>query len=351
MFRHSYVCRALPLLTVLLLAACGSPAAQAPSSAPSAATASAEQPAAAASEASATASQAAAGTRTIEHKYGSTTIEGIPERIVSVGFTDQDAVLALGVVPVGIRDWYGEQPYAVWPWAQDELGDAKPEVLQGEINFEQIAALQPDLIVGVSSGMTEEQYTTLSEIAPTLAQSGEYVDYGVPWQEQTRVIGQALGRQAEAEKLVADVEAQFAAARQQHPEWDGASALVAAYFNNEYGAYSAQDVRGRLLASLGFEVPAEINELAGESFYASISRERLDLLDTDALLWIVSTEAERQAIENDPLYQQLDVAKQGRAIFLDQQLSGAASFSSVLSLPYLLEELVPQLADATDGGS
>ena len=74
---------------------------------------------------------------------------------MSVGFTDQDTLLALGVVPVGIRDWYGDQPDAVWPWATDELGDAEPTVISSaELDFEAVAALEPDLIVGLSSGMT-----------------------------------------------------------------------------------------------------------------------------------------------------------------------------------------------------
>ena len=62
-----------------------------------------------------------------------------------------------------------------------------------ELNFEQIAALNPDLIVGVSSGMTEADYATLSAIAPTLAQPGEYIDYGMPWDVTTELIGKAVG--------------------------------------------------------------------------------------------------------------------------------------------------------------
>lgn len=373
----SRLCRALPaLLVALILAACGGSTAPEPNSAPSAAastapasaapsdassdlasTPSASEPAASAAAPSAAASvsadanassPAAAGARTIEHKYGSTTVEGVPERVVSVGFNEQDAILALGVVPVGIRDWYGEQPNAVWPWAQDELGGATPAVLpSNEINFEQIAALQPDLIVGISSGMTQEQFATLSEIAPTVPQSAEYVDYGVPWQEQQRVIGLALGREAAAEQLVADVEARFAAARDEHPHWDGANAVVAVAFDNEYSAFGPQDVRARVFSSLGLETKAEVAELAGDSFFTAISKERLDLLDTDVLVWVVNTDADRAAIEADPLVQQLAATREGRSIFLDQQLSGAASFSSVLSLPYLLDELVPQLEEAT----
>ena len=97
-------------------------------------------------------------------------------------------MLALGVDP-GRRSATGtaSSPYATWPWAQDELGDAQPEVLPStELNFEQIAALDPDLIVGVGSGMTDTDYATLSKIAPTLAQPGDYIDYGTPWDVTTR---------------------------------------------------------------------------------------------------------------------------------------------------------------------
>ena len=296
------------------------------------------------------------GTRTIEHKYGATEIPGVPERVVTVGFSDQDAALALRVTPVGVRDWFGDQPQATWPWARDELGDAKPEVLPaGELNFEQIATLRPDLIVGISSGMTEKEYTTLSEIAPTLAQSDEYLDFGVPWQEQTRVIGRALNQKERAEKLVTGVEERFAKAREDHSEFDGATGVVALAggADGNYHAYGPQDVRGRFLTALGFEVPDEISELAGDSFFAVISREKLDLLDADALTWIVNPPAEQETIEDDPLYQKLDVVSEGRDIFLgvNEPLAGALSFSTVLSLPFLLDKLVPQLAAAVDGDS
>lgn len=108
---------------------------------------------------------------TIDHKFGSTTIEAEPTRVVSVGFNEHDVLLALGVVPVGLRDWYRDQPNGVWPWAQDELGGAEPEVLSSNsLTYEQIAALNPDLIVGVWSGMTDEEYELLSKLAPTVAQ-------------------------------------------------------------------------------------------------------------------------------------------------------------------------------------
>lgn len=120
-----------------------------------------------------------------------------------------------------------------------------------------------------------------------------------------------------------------------------------------YYAYGPQDPRGRFLTDLGFEVPAAIGELSGEEFGTSISRERLDLLDTDVLVWLADTETARDEINADPLYSGFEVRTQGRDVFLTEtdpgEVYGATSFQTVLSLPFLLDELVPQLAAAIDG--
>ena len=226
---------------------------------------------------------------TIEHKYGETTIDAEPQRVVSVGFGEHDGLLALGVIPIAVRDWYGDQPYATWPWAQDELGDAQPVVLASdEENFEKIAALEPDLIMGISSGMTEEQYKILSAIAPTVAQPGEYIDYGTPWDVSLEIAGHAVGRSAEAEQVIADTEQLFANARAAHPEFARATAAVTFFFEEMTGAYGSGDVRSRALTDLGFTIPAAIDDLAGDALFVSIIAEDLSVIDTDVVVWIGS---------------------------------------------------------------
>jgi iron complex transport system substrate-binding protein len=126
---------------------------------------------------------------TLQHKFGSTTIPKEPGRVSTVGYSEQDPVLALGFKPVAVREWFGEQPFATFPWAREALGDAKPEVLKmpfGQLDFEAIAALRPDLIVATHSGIKQEEYERLSRIAPVVAQPNPYPDFAVPWQEQTR---------------------------------------------------------------------------------------------------------------------------------------------------------------------
>ena len=100
---------------------------------------------------------------TVPHKFGETTVTEEPLRVVSVGVTEQDILLQLGVVPVAVTEWYGEKPFATWPWAEDLLGDAEPEVLSTSDGFEleRIAALQPDLIIGTNAGLTQKDYDLL----------------------------------------------------------------------------------------------------------------------------------------------------------------------------------------------
>jgi iron complex transport system substrate-binding protein len=357
--------RSLLLATALVVtaAACGSDdspsagaaATSAPAGEPTAtvteSTDTATSPSAVDSAGSDTGADAAAFPVTIEHKFGSTTIDAEPQRVVSIGYNEHDFLLALGVVPVALRDWYGEQPNSVWPWAQDELGSATPAVLPStDLNFEQIASLEPDLIVGVWSGISVEDYELLSAIAPTVAQPDTYDDYGTPWQEQTMILGAATGRTAQAEAVVADVEGQIAAARDAHPEWQGQTAAVAFVTEDGPGAYASQDTRSRFMQDLGFEIPDIYDSDDENSFYLQLSAEDVTALDVGALVWVVGTDEALEAILHQlPTRQSLAAYAEGREVFADLELSGAFSHSSPLSLEYVLERLVPEIAAAADG--
>ncbi|MGH3837259.1 MAG: iron-siderophore ABC transporter substrate-binding protein, partial [Pseudonocardiaceae bacterium] len=292
---------------------------------------------------------------TVAHKYGSTEIPAEPRRVVTVGLSDHDYLLSLGVVPVGLTDWYGDYPNGTWPWAADELGAAQPEVMprnEDQINFEKVAALRPDLVIGQYSGMTETAYARLARIAPTVAQSAEFPDYGMPWEETIRVIGRALGRAERAEELVDGVEARFAAARAAHPQFQGLAAVVAEQFEpGKYVVRGPTDPRTRFLSSLGFVLPDEIAQLTGDRGEADISAEQIGLVDQDLVVWNVGFTPELPAaLAGDPLYQALAVAREGRDVFLvDKVLSGTLTWSTVLSLPLAIDQLVPMLAAAVDG--
>ncbi|HEU4658227.1 MAG TPA: iron-siderophore ABC transporter substrate-binding protein [Capillimicrobium sp.] len=301
-------------------------------------------------EATAASSSAATGAFpvTVEHKFGSTTIEEEPKRVVALGYTDQDPVLALGVVPVGVGDFLGGYDWRARPWAQEALGGAQPEVVAGqEINFEAVAAQRPDLIIAINAGLKEGDYDRLSKIAPTVAQSGEYIDFGMPWDEQTLLVGRALGRSEEAERVVEDVRARFAEVREEHPEFEGKTAILAYGGPDGYGAYATEDTRSRFLSELGFVTPKKVDGLAGESFYTAFSQEQFRLMDQD----VVVMYGAKEDVLKDPAFSRLDAVKEDRVIYLDltDQFSGALGFASALSLPWLVDESEEMFAAAVDG--
>lgn len=292
---------------------------------------------------------------TLAHKYGSTEIKSEPMRIVTVGLTDQDALLALGVAPVATTEWIEGYAGNVGPWATEELGSAPvPGVLKDPgtgPDFEAIAKLRPDLILGLYSGLTEDQYKTLAKIAPTVAQPAGYNDFGIPWQELTKTVGLAVGKGAQAEALVTSVEDRFAQAAAANPQFKDKTALMATVYEGQF-VFGSQDPRSRILTSLGFKLPADLDAVIGDQFGANISPERVDLLDRDAIVWTVAdVDADRGTMHGNKLYADQKVVTEGREVYIQEtsDYGKAVSFVSVLSLPYVLDRLVPQLVAAVDG--
>ncbi len=290
----------------------------------------------------------------VEHEFGTTKVPRAPVRVVSVGYTEHDTLLALGVTPVGLTDWYGDQPYATWPWAQAALGDAKPAVLNLEdgFQFEKIAALKPDLIVGTNSGMEEADFQKLSGIAPTIAQAKGAVPFFSRWDAQTLAIGKALGMEAQAEDLVKDVKDQFAAAAQAHPEFAGKKVIFLQ--NAIYGGSAIAYQKGLstdFITSLSFDIPGVLDEFSkSEEEQAMIPLEQLSVLnEADVLLWATESPQDRRNLESEPIYMSLEEVKSGHLVFTDAVTAGAIYFTSPLSLPYLLDKLVTAFAGALAG--
>jgi iron complex transport system substrate-binding protein len=286
----------------------------------------------------------------VEHKYGTTTIKAAPKRIVTLGLSDQDAVLALGAKPVGAIDWFKERPYGLWPWTKDLWGDTPPEIVgeRDDYNLEKILNLKPDLILALYSGMTKSQYDELSKFVPTVGQPKGFADYGAPWQDMTRLAGKAMGLEAEADEKITAIQDRFAELRDEHPEWkDKGVAVVDPYQPGKYAVFQKTDPKAAFLEELGFRVPDEINETAGENNAAEISSERLDLVDTDLIVILAfDPEKAKQQLAGDPVFQGLKAVKDGRVLYVpySQPAVGAAlAFNTVLSIPYAIDQFVPLL--------
>ncbi len=289
---------------------------------------------------------------TIAHKFGTTVIESQPERVASLDFSGADNLIALGIDPVTVRYFSGDYPRAVWPWA-DALMGADPEILRGEINFEQIATTDPDVIIAIQSGITEDDYEKLSLIAPVVAVPEGKGDYELSWDERALLAGRAVGLETEAQAQVDAIGATLAQVAQDHPQWSDMCAVVAFTQGGDRtlpGGHTSYDVRAQLLGDMGFVTPEAIDALTeGEyAFYINLSAEQIDRLEADLIVWRYDNSDWETVID---LFgrDRLAATEDGRDIYMDAELTGALSHASLLSLPFAIERLVPMIEAALDG--
>ncbi|MBN3454864.1 ABC transporter substrate-binding protein [Mycobacterium sp. DSM 3803] len=280
------------------------------------------------------------GSVTIRHVFGETKIPGPPQRVVSAGFTEQDDLLALGVVPVAVTEWFGGEPFAVWPWAQPRLAGAQPAVLSlaDGIQIDPIAALKPDLIVATNAGLDADTYAKLSEIAPTVAQSGQDAFFE-PWRDQARVIGQAVFKNDEMTGLITGVDDKFKAAATNNPQFSGRKALLLSGTLFRDSVQTRTGWRTEFLTQLGFTVP---------DAPALIPRDQMaSVLDgADVLIWTTESDEERDRLLADAAIAQLRATTTNRNVFTTKELAGAIAFASPLSYPVVADQLPPLLARA-----
>ena len=284
---------------------------------------------------------------TITHLFGETVIKEPPKRVVSAGYTEQDDLLALGVVPIGVTNWFGDQPFAVWPWAQQKLGPAQPTVLSLDngIPVDQIAGLKPDLIVAVNAGLDADTYAKLSAIAPTVPQSGGDAFFE-PWKDQATAIGQAVFQADQMKSLIDVVDKQFAAVAQKNPQWKNKKALLmqGTLWQGTIVATVA-GWRTDFLTEMGLIIADSINPFATDH-RAVIPRDHIKaVLDSaDVVIWTTESPNDQKALLADPDVAAAQATAQNHHIFTSKDLAGAIAFSSPLSYPLVADQLPPQIS-------
>lgn len=290
---------------------------------------------------------------TITHKFGETTVEAAPQRVVCIGLMDQDSLLALGIVPVGVTYWFGDEDLqGIYPWAAEAFGDAElPTLLRDSdgIEIEKIAALQPDLIIGQYSGLKKQDYEKLTGIAPVVAQSGDYPDYSMPWDEMALTIGTAVGQPAKMQEIVDGVKQRLADEAEAHPEFQGQTAALITPYEGLF-IYGPEDPRSRMLTDLGFVLHPVITSADDSEFGISLSSERTaDLADVGVAVWydLQADKSVAQTFETTQAYEQ------GRWIDINEDQDGSYyvghSFVTPLAIPWVLDRYIPQLVAAADG--
>jgi iron complex transport system substrate-binding protein len=290
------------------------------------------------------ASTGGGGPLTITHAFGETTIPEPPKRVVSAGFTGQDDLLALGIVPVAVTAWFGDQPFGVWPWAQPKLGNAKPVVLHLDngIQVQQIAGLKPDLIVATDAGLDQDTYQKLAAIAPTLAQSDGDAFFE-PWKDQAKAIGQAVYQSGQITSLINGVDKGFTAVADKHPQFKNKRVVLMQGKLHDDNIVATTGWRTEFLTQMGLTIPESIAPLAVDQERAFISRDKIKsvLGAADLLIWTTESDKDQADLLANP-----DVAElRSRSVFTTKDQAGAIAYASPLSYPLVADQLPPLIAN------
>ncbi|WP_229051601.1 ABC transporter substrate-binding protein [Aeromicrobium sp. Leaf350] len=251
---------------------------------------------------------------TLDTWLGESTLQERPERIAVFGYSSSlDALEAIGVTPV----YYGgRDAKAGYEWNDsaylDGIGVAD-EITDFVLDYESIAATEPDLIVVPGFLQDTEQFDKLSDIAPVLdlpedPGNGDRTD----WRALQRQIGEALDLSEAADEAVAEADAHIAEVAAAHPEWAGKTVTIGYDYGPEYGM-SYYTVAGGpaegLLLDLGFAANPTATSFVESD---AISEENQGLLDADALVMIYNDEVGREARESQPLFQAVPAVADGR---------------------------------------
>ena len=296
---------------------------------------------------------------TIEHVYGSTTIESRPERVATVAWANHEVPLALGIVPVGMSKatWGDDDGDGVLPWVEEKLEQlgAETPVLFDEtdgIDFEAVADTQPDVILASYSGITQEEYATLSKIAPVIAYPE--VAWGTSLEDMIRLNSAALGLAAEGEALIDTLHAEVEAALATNAALDGKTVLFSFIDPadlSQIGFYTSHDTRPGFLSSIGLPQPSVVvEESAGtDAFYVTVSAEEADrFADVDIFVTYGDAGSDFVAqLQADPLLSQIPAIAEGRVAILENSTPLAASANpSPLSIGWGVDAYFALLAAA-----
>lgn len=271
---------------------------------------------------------------TVEHAMGSTELEKTPERVVILTNEGTEALLALGVTPVGaVESWTGD------PW-YDHIKDAMEGVTsvgsEGEPSLESIASLKPDLIIG-NKMRHEAIYEQLKTIAPTVFAE----DLRGDWKKNFELYAQAVNKVEEGKKVISDFDSRVSDLSSKLGDQLQKQISIVRFMAGDVRIYHKDTFSGVILDQLGFARP-ESQDVA-DFAEKNATKERIPAMDGDVIFYFSyelgdgeATKLEEEWI-NDPLFQNLNAVKAGNIYKVNDTIWNTAG--GVLAANLMLDDI------------
>ncbi len=295
----------------------------------------------------------------LDHAFGQTILDKKPERVATIAWGNHDVALALGIVPVGLsKANYGvSADKGVLPWTEEKIKELNGKAnlfddLDG-LNFEAISNSKPDVILAGYSGITKEDYDTLSKIAPVAAYKSK--PWQTLWRDMIKIDSKALGMEKEGDELIKNTEARISKELEKHPEIKGKIkgkkvlfTMINAADTSKFWIYTSKDPRANYLTDLGLVFPESLKEFESEdSFAKEISAEEANKINDADVIITYGDDKTLEALQKDPLLGKINAIKNGAvAVIPDNTPLAASCTPTPLSINYTIEEYLNLLGNA-----
>lgn len=291
----------------------------------------------------------------LDHAFGQTILDKKPERVATIAWGNHDVALALGIVPVGFsKANYGvSTEKGVLPWTEEKIKELNGKAnlfddLDG-LNFEAISNSKPDVILAGYSGITKEDYDTLSKIAPVAAYKSK--PWQTLWRDMIKIDSKALGMEKEGDELIKNTEARISKELEKHPEIKGKKVLfttINAADTSKFWIFTSKDPRANYLTDLGLVFPESLKEFESEdSFAKEIYAEEANKINDADVIITYGDDKTIETLQKDPLLGKINAIKNGAvAVIPDNTPLAASCTPTPLSINYNIEEYLNLIGNA-----
>lgn len=282
-----------------------------------------------------------ANTITIEHTQGTTVVPINPNNVVVFNTATLDTIDALGIQVVGIPKTGVPLPSFLEKYKGNEYMNAGTLF---EPDYEALSNLKPDLII--AGGRTVDAYNKLSEIAPTIALVVDNKDFVNSLVHRTEQLGQIFGKEAEAQKLLAEFNQKIDTVKAKSA--NQGSAMVIMINGGKMAAYGPGSRFGFIFDELGFKpaiVPTESGShgnVINAELLLSANPDWLFVLDRDSAIGNKEAQSAQQVLDN-PLIQRTNAWTNDKIVYLDSSAMYIAGGLQTYS--QLLDQINQELTD------
>lgn len=270
---------------------------------------------------------------TVEHAMGTTKLDKTPEKVVILTNEGTEALLSMGVTPVGaVQSWTGD------PWYEhiaEDMKDVQVVGTESEVNVEAIAALQPDLIIG-NKMRQEKIYDQLNDIAPTVFAETLRGD----WKENFELYAKALNKE-EGKKVLADYDSRIQEIKTSLGDKINQEVSIVRFMAGDVRIYHKDTFSGVILDQIGFARPESQN--VDDFAEKNATKERIPAMDGDILFYFTyetgdgeASQLEKEWIE-DPLFKNLKVSQDGNVHKVNDTIWNTAG--GVIAANLLLDDI------------